>query len=93
MDDSTDIDLTERFQTLHGPGGLKLELDASQIFPKDPGMGTPCLLYLNGETMTLGCAQDNSTDLGCDDEQTDWIWEIEAAADEWLDAQYRRIQG
>lgn len=43
--------------------------------------------------MTLGCALDNSYDLGCNDEQKEWIWEIEAAADEWLDAQYRRIQG
>lgn len=42
--------------TFKGPEGLRLELDAGQIFPEDPGQGTPVLVVLaNGDSGTYGC--------------------------------------
>lgn len=91
-DSSHDIILEDSRQTLYGPGGIKLVLDAEEIHPDDPGMGTPMLVWLRGESMTLNCAEDNSRDLGCNEEQTEWIWEISDAANDWLDAQYSLIK-
>lgn len=38
-------------ETLHGPGGVRLELDKTQVFPDDPGQGTPAMVYYKD-----GCA-------------------------------------
>ena len=91
-DYSLDIELDVPNQTLRGPNGIRLELDASEIYPNDPGMGTPMLVCLKGETMTLNCAEDNSAALGCNEEQTEWIWEISNAANDWLDHQYTLLK-
>lgn len=43
-------------QILRGPSGIKLELDATEIFPDDPGMGTPALVVMpNGDTGSFSC--------------------------------------
>jgi len=43
-------------QTLIGPNGLRLVLDSAEIFPDDPGQGTPAMVYLRGESATYWCA-------------------------------------
>lgn len=35
-------------KTLNGPGGIRIELDSREIFPADPGQGTPAMVYLDG---------------------------------------------
>ena len=47
-------------QTLHGPSGLRIELDASEIFPDDPGAGTPAMVYRN-----KGLCDECSGTFGC----------------------------
>lgn len=32
-------------RTLTGPGGLTLVLDSAEIFPDDPGQGTPAMVH------------------------------------------------
>lgn len=44
--------------TLNGPQGVKLHLDSTQIFPDDPGNGTPALVEWRGETGTYWCSAD-----------------------------------
>jgi hypothetical protein len=41
---------------LRGPGGLTLTLDVTQVFPDDPGNGTPAIVELDGCTATYDCA-------------------------------------
>lgn len=52
----------ERYhETLRGPGGLKLEIDSNDVFPNDPGLGTPALVLIRGCAATLACALDSGT--------------------------------
>jgi hypothetical protein len=37
-------------KTLHGPEGIRVELDRDQWFPDNPGNGTPDLVYLTTHT-------------------------------------------
>ncbi len=54
-----DIDITHSKQTIQGPDGIKLILDASEIYPSDPGQGTPAMIELEtGETGTFWCVAD-----------------------------------
>jgi hypothetical protein len=36
---------SDRKRTLKGPLGVTIELDKDQIFPDDPGAGTPALVF------------------------------------------------
>lgn len=42
-------------KTLKGPCGATLELDPAQVFPDDPGAGTPALVRYRGHTGTYWC--------------------------------------
>lgn len=48
-------------KTLRGPEGVTLELDSHEIYPEDPGQGTPAMVYktVNGRLYmaTLTCAE------------------------------------
>jgi hypothetical protein len=41
---------------LKGPGGLVVELDSEQVFPEDPGQGTPAMCHLGRLSSTFDCA-------------------------------------
>ena len=45
-------------KTLIGPNGLRIELDASEIYPDDPGAGTPAMVYYGRDSATFWCALD-----------------------------------
>lgn len=45
-------------KTLVGPGGIKLVLDSSEVYPEDPGNGTPAMVYFKKWSATHGCAMD-----------------------------------
>lgn len=86
-------------QVINGPKGIRLELDASEIFPDDPGMGTPRLVWVGKESMTLDCAMDNVGEI-IPDAKTfedakwayDWLKSLSDDADKWLDCQYKLKQ-
>lgn len=40
-------------KTLSGPQGIRIELDSAQIFPDDPGQGTPAMVHLGRESCTF----------------------------------------
>jgi len=88
------INPTAKHQILRGPRGLLLELDASEIFPDDPGMGTPLLVRYKRETMTLECAMNNVGEILDNGSAEDYMWAydwlsgIYEEAEKWLDYHY-----
>lgn len=42
-------------RTTYGPRGVRLVLDRREIFPNDPGSGTPALVHYAGQSGTLAC--------------------------------------
>ena len=55
-------------KTLRGPGGLMLVLDRTQVFPDNPGEGTPALVVapFGRGTSTYDCAADTGEVEGSD---------------------------
>lgn len=72
--------------TFRGPG-IKVECDEGEIFPSDPGQGTPVLVVLgNGETATWNCAlSEGETVDGTKftEEQFTWLNTIVKQVDAW----------
>lgn len=77
---------------MYGPQGIWIKLDTDEIFPADPGMGTPVLVGLGPEsgaaTASYGCAVENG-ELSCGATtltpgQWRWLCEQEVVVDEWL---------
>lgn len=81
-------------QTIVGPGGLKVVLNADEIFPNNPGMGTPCMVELRLTThglatATFECAAAEA-ELECGEvqltvSQAAWLREMSADVDAWLE--------
>lgn len=62
---------------LNGPSGVKIVLDSNQIFPDDPGQGTPALVVKGEFTSTYNCASSEG-ELDCGayrltDAELDWL--------------------
>ena len=84
--------MSNETKTLRGPGDLKLILDASQIFPDDPGQGTPAIVEgPNGTSSTYWCACGTGELLGSGNayheitaEQSDWLYKQEEAVSDFL---------
>ncbi len=72
-----------------GPGGIVLVLDASEIYPEDPGNGTPAMVYLcrglreDDCSSTYWCCQGEGEveHLQLTRAQTEWIDKIEPVVD------------
>lgn len=62
---------------LNGPSGVKVVLDSSQIFPNDPGQGTPALVVKDEFTGTYSCAcGEGELDCGAyqlTNAESDWL--------------------
>jgi hypothetical protein len=72
-----------------GRGTWKLEMNPSEVYPNDPGMGTPLLVIApNGETSTLNCTLGEGVVSG--DEQVvpahvmKWLESVEAEAEAYV---------
>ena len=81
--------MTVTTTTLHGPNGLTLVLDPTQVFPNDPGAGTPAMVYLRGSSGTYGCVVDTG-ELDCGrftltDAQHRWLMKQEDAVSKCWD--------
>lgn len=84
-----------RQETLTGPDGLSIQLDADQIFPEDPGQGTPAIVIQRRgkreSTATFACANDTGV---LEDHYGDflvlnrykcaWLGAMETYVDNWL---------
>lgn len=74
-------------RTLHGPG-IRIELDKTEVFPDDPGAGTPAMVYVGRASATFWCALDTGELWGGNVELTDrqvkWLHEQYAEVNEFL---------
>ena len=68
-------------KTYSGPDGITLVLDSSEIFPNDPGQGTPAMVYTRGGGATYWCASDTGTVMDARGNDVD----LSVAQCEWLD--------
>lgn len=78
-------------KTLRGPGGIRVELDTREVFPDDPGAGTPALVCLRNATASYTCAADMGEVEEADgevitltDAQCRWLHEIGEQIDQFL---------
>jgi len=80
----------ERKQKIKGPDRLILELDADEIYPDDPGMGTPVLVSIPSDFdrvfASFECAVNELEIEGftLTDAQINWLNDIEYAVNTWL---------
>ena len=74
--------------TLSGPGGIKLELDSNEIYPNDPGQGTPALVVMpNGNTASYNCAVSEGETMDGDKlspAQIAWLEKMESTVEQFL---------
>lgn len=95
------INLQTQKQTIRRPQNyLAIELDAAQIYPSDPGQGTPILVVHGQHTATLECAVNEGELAGrgnvlykLSDLEMKWLDSVYDQCNEWLDTQYERIIG
>jgi hypothetical protein len=80
-------------KTLTGPGGLRIVLDSAQIFPDDPGNGTPAMVHLDRKgdaTYHFACGEgilygrDGDVELSAT--QLNWLAAQEDAVAAFLEA-------
>ena len=65
---------------LTGPRNIKLELDSAEIYPDDPGQGTPAMVEYKGGVGTLNCVEGEGYvdggrkgDISVPQECMDWL--------------------
>ena len=65
---------------IQGPHGLLLVLDTEEVFPNDPGAGTPAVVHWRGASSTYWCAMGTGELLSyrdgvvlLTDAQMDWL--------------------
>lgn len=78
-------------KTLNGPNGLRLVLDSREIYPDDPGQGTPAMVYCGNASATYWCALGEAELTGPRGEtvplssaQANWLEAEESAVDAFL---------
>ena len=72
-----------RKKTLSGPCGVKLHLDLDEVFPDDPGAGTPALVEYQGHFGTWWCVTDTAD---CDGRT------VPAKVMKWLEDQSNEVE-
>lgn len=71
-------------------GRLLVQLDRSQVFPNDPGQGTPAIVRCFEYSATYWCALDNGLmapdgrQLLLTDAECDWLYDIDREVTEFL---------
>lgn len=90
---TTEITMRAR-QRIKGPDGLILRLNAREVFPDDPGQGTPVIVEFKDGVSTFNCAQSEGEVEGYDltSKQVDWLNDMEYAVDVWLTNWTRNIR-
>lgn len=79
---------SEAYKIIVGPDKIRIIMDPSQVFPHDPGQGTPVLVELkNGDTATWNCAiNEGETADGNEftDEQMKWLNKQTPKVEQWM---------
>jgi hypothetical protein len=77
-------------KTLSGPQGIRIELDSAEIFPDDPGQGTPAMVYVGEGDQHSGTywAALNEGELICG---RSGDYQLNASQHNWLAAQEETV--
>jgi hypothetical protein len=80
-------------KTLNGPGGLTLVLDSREIFPDDPGQGTPAMVHLEhrNASSTFWCATGEGTVSGNGFGDDSGDIELTSSQKNWLEARWEDV--
>lgn len=73
--------------TLYSKYNIKIELDETEIFPYNPGDGTPCMvIHDKGDTGTYWCCLDTGfvDDMELNPKQMQWLVEQKDIVEDWL---------
>jgi hypothetical protein len=77
-------------KTLRGPRGWRIVLDSREVFPADPGAGTPAMVYSpSGLSGTYWCVADTGEIDGTDPvpgEVARWIDSVADEVNEFVEA-------
>jgi hypothetical protein len=67
--------------------GLRVDFDADEIFPEDPGSGTPVMVWIDGESGSYSCVLEvgEVDSIRLAQYQIDWLWSIEQDVWDWLE--------
>ena len=87
--------IEDKRMNLHGPDGLMILLRTDEIFPEDPGMGTPAVVEdADGNTATFDCASGERELDGAplSDEQIEWLDKQAGFVDSWLTHHFNAIR-
>lgn len=83
-------------ESLTGPGGIRILLDAREIVPDDPGQGTPALVVapFGRGTSTFWCANDTGEIDGAEMTVAQKIWldAQESAVNQWVEIRSEAIK-
>lgn len=77
-------------ETLRGPDGIRIVLDSDEIFPDDPGAGTPAMVYGRGKEQygTFWYACDTGSFSGDNSAISKaglkWLQELEDQVNAWI---------
>lgn len=70
--------------------GLVVELDPTEVFPNDPGQGTPVMVYWpeKGLSGTFFCVLDSGMidDYPLSERRLEWLSSLEEEVAEWFDS-------
>ena len=71
-------------KTLNGPNGIRIELDSDEIYPDDPGAGTPVMVYLGEYSGTFYCVWDTG-EIECGEKT------LSKTHQNWIDKQFEKV--
>jgi len=68
--------------------GIAVEMDTREVYPKDPGMGTPVLVtFSTGDTGTWNCVTsegETSDGYKLSKDQLNWLETVRPKVEEWM---------
>ena len=75
------------------PLRARVVCDETQIYPTDPGQGTPTMVYWGKLSGTFNCCVNEGEIDGqpLPEEVVSWLRDIEELVDDWLTGQYKLI--
>ena len=83
-------------ETMRGPGGLLVKLDAGEIYPADPGNGTPVMVHLpfghGSATYWCACGEGDIEGMALTQQQFDWLQSLDNAITQWLNTITRTME-
>lgn len=84
--------MTKQLETLRGPKGITIELDRGEVYPDDPGAGTPATVFITGVdacasywcAVNEGCLEGTVRSYKLTKVQLQWLESMESEVEDFL---------